>query len=247
MYKIAGLNKFPKLVHGFSTKKDGNMSFLFGSKKEVYQNRKKFLASLGADINKCVFLRSVHGTKISYVNRKHAGRGMKNPRKAVYADGLVTDGKGVFLFLLVADCLPVVFFDRKKKIISLVHAGWKELEKDILLKAGRLLINKYDCFPDDIEVAIGPCIHKKSYLFKDLVQKEDKKWSLYIKKLKDGQYLVDLLGQAKNQLQEVGIPLKNLHVSGVDTARSRRFYSNYKSKGNNEEQGRFACVVGIRS
>ena len=75
MYQIKAFLKFPGLVHGFSTKADGNMSFKFGKKEEVIKNRKKFLSKLGIELNSCVALVTQHDDEITVANRSLAGRG----------------------------------------------------------------------------------------------------------------------------------------------------------------------------
>ena len=41
------------------------------------------------------------------------------------ADGLVTSLKQVPLLIFTADCVPIVFYDKKQGVIALAHAGWR--------------------------------------------------------------------------------------------------------------------------
>ena len=91
MYQIGKFKEFKEIVHGFSTKADGNMSFLYGSKKTVLQNRLKFLETLKIDSNNCVVLTVLHGKKIKNVLSKDIPCGFYNFDSSIKADGLITN------------------------------------------------------------------------------------------------------------------------------------------------------------
>ena len=40
-------------------------------------------------------------------------------------DAVVTDLKGYCLCVSTADCVPVLLYDKEKKVIAAVHAGWR--------------------------------------------------------------------------------------------------------------------------
>lgn len=246
MYQIAKLQKFSGLVHGFSTKADGNMSFKFGKKKEVVKNRSKFLSKLGIKPNSCVALVTQHEDKIVVAGRSLAGMGIKNPKSAIAADGLITKEKNLYLFLLVADCLPIILYDPKEEILGIIHAGWRSTKLKIALKAVNKFKTKFNCGSSNICAAIGPAIHKESYKFKNPIQKKSRAWKPYLHDLPSAETAIDLVGYTKKQLEDAGVLVSNIFISNKDTARSKEFYSNYQdTRANPENQGRFACVLGL--
>lgn len=247
MYQINRLKKFKQLVHGFSTTKDGNMSFLLGSKKDVQENRRKFLVKLGIRLEECVALKAQHKDKIVVVDKKFAGIGMTNTKDAIRADGLITNVRGLFLFLLIADCLPIIVFDPKKEVIGLIHAGWRSTTKKIITKVVKLMNEEYDSNPADLHVGIGPCIHKESYKFNDPVQMTFKDWKPFLVRYSGGLTGINLLGYNNYLLKQSGVKDKNIFASKIDTATDKRFYSHYKDvqKGR-VDQGRFAFVIGLK-
>jgi len=101
----------------------------------------------GADV-KC-FAKQVHGAKV-LVPRSPA---FVNFREA---DGFVTDKKGYLLTIFTADCLPVLFYDKKSESIGAVHCGWKSTYKGIAEKAVRKMKKLYGAKPRDIKVFFGP-------------------------------------------------------------------------------------------
>ena len=257
MYQIPGLLKYPKLFHAFSSKADGNMANSILGKvvdfENVLENRERFLKRINVDIERCVCMWVTHGDEIIKVPKKSVGVSMRDYKKAVKVDGLMTNEKGIHLFLLVADCLPIILYDPKKSVVALIHAGWKGVDLEIARKSVKKLQNAYDSKSEDIIVGIGPCAHKDSFIKEDPSQKNDPRWKPFIDRVRpcqDGRgdvYKVDLLGYTKKQLFDAGIIIDNIHISGIDTVKDKRFFSHVRESSLPlKKQGRFACIVGLK-
>ena len=247
MYQIPKLKEFPDLIHGFSTIDDGNMSFKFGGENEVFENRKKFLEKLGIKPDSCVCLMGQHGDKIVVVGKNDAGSGIKDYTGALRVDGLITKEKGLYLFMLAADCLPIIFYSPKREIVGIIHAGWRGVDKEIAAKTVKKLEKEFDCKATDLIIAFGPAALKDSYIKGNPSQKSLPKWEAFLEKINDSKYKIDFVGFCKQQLIKAGVKKENLFESGVDTIKDSRFYSHYRdSKTQSGDKGRFACVVGIR-
>ncbi|MBI5452692.1 peptidoglycan editing factor PgeF [Candidatus Gottesmanbacteria bacterium] len=76
-------------------------------------------------------------------------------------DGLVTN-KPLLLGIRTADCLPIFFFDPKKKVTAAIHAGWKGLYEGIIINALNKMI-KLGSSPMNLKVAVGPHIQVCCY------------------------------------------------------------------------------------
>ena len=103
----------------------------------------------------------------SVLNQVHSNKvvlGSKSQVNAkVEADGLINDKHNQNLWIYTADCMPILFADKRKRFVAAIHCGRKGLETKII----KNLIKKfYDrgCSKDDLLVAIGPSISKKNYL-----------------------------------------------------------------------------------
>jgi len=99
----------------------------------------------------------VHGNNIRIVTEADSGKIFPE------TDGFITGRKGIILTVFTADCLPVFIFDKKKKVIGLVHAGREGLRKLIIERALGLFTDKFGSGLSDIRVAIGPHICKECY------------------------------------------------------------------------------------
>lgn len=255
MYQIPQLTRYHKLFHAFSTKADGNMAnSILGEivdYDKVIKNRERFLKKVGVDMDKCICMWVTHGDGIVTVPKETIGISMRDYKKAVKVDGLMTNEKGVYLFMLIADCLPIIFYDPKKGVLSLVHAGWKGVDMEITKKAVKKMVKEYGSEPSDIIVGIGPHAHKDSFVKENPAQKDDPRWKAFIKKVDSREdadsYKIDLAGFTKKQLIDIGIRENNIYVSDVDTVKDGRFFSHACEHSLPiTKQGRFACVVGMR-
>ncbi|MAG59573.1 hypothetical protein CMO96_02165 [Candidatus Woesebacteria bacterium] len=243
MYQLPKLQKVKNLTHGFSTRQDGNVSFRFGKEDEVLKNRENFLKQLSISPKNCVKMTLEHSTDIEVVDKNHLGRGMFK-EDSIGADALITKEKGIFLFVMVADCLPIILYDPPGEKVALVHAGWQGTDKKFLEKVVQRF-SDLGSNPADIIVGIGPGIHKESYIHKDPEQKQKKDWEPFLKDLDDGQTEIDIVGYNIQQLVDSGVLKRNIEVSSIDTAKSKDFFSHYRVMRTGEPEGRFAAVVGM--
>src|SRR5215472_6501084 len=100
-----------------------NLSFGVGDRpQDVLENRRRAAAALGADLGDFVFGSQVHGAVARVVTRADRGRGAAVADAGVgEADALVTGDPGTVLGALVADCVPILLYDRGAHVIACVH------------------------------------------------------------------------------------------------------------------------------
>jgi len=147
--------KEKKLKIIFSTKKDGTMKV---GDKEGEKHREKFLRKMGIQKESTIFMKCSHEKKIKEVSKKEGGKIVEG------ADGLLTKEKGIFLGMTFGDCLPVFLWDKEKRVISLLHCGWRGIAKGIV-EEGVKKMKRFKIKPKDIFAFVGPGICKKHYVF----------------------------------------------------------------------------------
>jgi polyphenol oxidase len=247
MYQIPKLREIKSINHAFSTVNDGNMSFVYGSLEATVKNREKFLQKIGIDINNCISSYIEHGTGVVLVDKKHLGVGMMDSKEEVRCDAMLTNEKNVFLFLKTADCAPVILYDGTKKVLGLIHIGWKNVENEIMKKVVKICKTRYKIDSKNLQIYIGPYVHKNSYIKENPSQLKDSKWKNYLSEVNLNTYKIDFIGLFKAQLMGLGVKKSNIFDCNIDTARDHRFYSHLISiKENGANEGRFACVVGMK-
>lgn len=73
-------------------------------------------------------------------------------------DALVTAERGVLLTIRTADCLPVLLVDRRLRVITAIHAGWRGTLTRVVEKAVGEMRRLFDSHPGDLLAALGPGI-----------------------------------------------------------------------------------------
>ncbi|MGE5540769.1 MAG: polyphenol oxidase family protein [Bacillota bacterium] len=221
-----------------STKADGNLSLTWGEQNEVETNRRSFLTRFGKTPQDCVVMEVEHGDRILQVDSSHKGQ-------TLTAEAFITADTDVTLFLLTADCFPVGFYDPTKQVIALAHLGWRPVDKQLAVKVVEKMVQEFDSNPSDIQILIGPGIHKESYRFNNPAQNQNPEWADFLTDLENGETQVDLIGYITKQLRETGVAEGNIQVSPVDTAASPQYFSHYRAARTGEPEGRIATIIGL--
>lgn len=201
---------------------DGNMDFRFGDTKQVLKNRQQFFESLSINSKQIAEVQQVHGNKVIVIDN------IPNPETEV--DGLITNKKGVYLMLKIADCMAVAFFDPKNRVIALIHVGWRSLGKGIIKHAVLKMAKNFDSKPQDLIIqfspSIGPCCYK-----------------------------MDLWEQAEKQLVILGVLEKNIdnpkictyHTNKTSLLLCNKYFSHRKSEDQNLPEARFITILGLKN
>jgi len=143
--------------------------------------------------------------------------------------------------------VPLLIFDKKRKMIAAIHAGWRGAYKGIIKKVIKFMFSR-GCKKDDMIVAIGPCISVESYeikkQFKDKFIKKDKENIKFFKNIKNKIYF-DLPKYAKKQVKLNKI--KNINLLNIDTFdKKNNFFSARRSlRLNHSDYGRNISIIMI--
>ena len=125
-----------KIEVGISEINDGNMRFFGdGDESEIIKNQKRLGKMIG--LSDTVRVRTIYGerkffTEYAEITKENLPKySIKNFEKEIpVSDGLVTRETEVGILLPLADCLGVVAFDEKQKIVGLLHSGRQNVEQD---------------------------------------------------------------------------------------------------------------------
>ena len=144
--------------------------------------------------------------------------------------------------------MPILIYDRKLKIISAVHAGWKGVYKGIVNNVVKFFLEN-GSRTKDIYIVIGPCITEKNYEvrndFKKKFLKKDKKSKIFFKSRKNKTYF-SLNKYVYNQLKKIGI--ENLEIINKDTFdQKNNFFSSRRSiRYKENDYGRNITIIMIK-
>jgi hypothetical protein len=183
----------------------------------------------------------VHGTRVAVIRQ---GEKPHLPLKGV--DGLVTDRPDVLLVVKHADCVPIFLFDRVRRVIGLVHSGWRGTVGKIGLVALQKMLIGFDSRVGDIFVGIGPgaraCCYRKP---KDSLLAQLPEWHDYLE-TKDGAMAVSLSGFIKRTFEDAGIPENQISDCEICTIHNRNYWSWTRQRDQKEERGMGVSVLGLK-
>jgi YfiH family protein len=168
-----------------------------------------------------------------------------SPEPAI-ADAVITGERGILIGVQVADCVPILLYEARKKIVGAVHAGWRGTAAGILKKTVNLICQRFYGNAADILVAIGPSIRICSYevdgeVF-SAVKKQTGEGGYY--RRRGDKYLLDLAAANKYQAMSVGIRESGVWVSEDCTFCSpQKFFSYRYAKGSIGRQGGFIGIL----
>ena len=209
--------------HGFFTKTSSEIKLSLLSKH------------LNKDNSNCV-LNQIHSNKIFFGSKTQGN-------EKVEGDGLINDKHNQNLWIYTADCMPILFADKRKRLVAAIHCGRKGLETKIIKNIIKIFYKK-GCSKDDLIVAVGPSISEKHYLIdkrtlqkfyknsahNELINCAEDERILFKLKTKDSIPL-DLKKYAQIQLLNENIPNSNIDICNLCTYESNYdFYSWRRSK-----------------
>lgn len=253
-YTIDAFEKTGLVRHCFSTKRGGvsdgvytsmNLRFNCDDKREnVEKNFEILCGGIGIDVKNAVLSNQVHEDKIVSVGKKDCGNGLFFENKFLSADGLITDEPEVALITFYADCVPVFFLDKKKRVIASVHSGWRGTVARIAGKAVDKFRNDYHSRPEDILVGIGPSIRKCHFeVGEDVAEIFRKEFGEDTVTSEAKKPHVDMQKAVVKTLSESGILNENITDSGICTyCNSDLLFSHRKTMG---KRGNLAAVISL--
>ncbi len=249
-YLISPLLEKEGVKHCFTTRLGGvseeehlsslNLGFLRGDRDEfVIKNVNIVCSALSFTEENLSRTNQVHDSKVAI---------LKEPVKvSVGCDALVTDKGGIPLLSTSADCVPVLLYDREKKVCASIHSGWKSTVKKIVLNAVKAMVNEYGSDPADILAAIGPSIGKCCFQIKKDVYdafSESFRDLSFIKEEGDGiHYRADLWEAVRRTLIEAGLKDENISLAGECTVCNNQLY--FSSRAGKGKFGSLGAIIEL--
>ncbi len=230
-----------------------NLSFsVEDDSSNVRENRRRFAAAIGVDESRVVCAQQVHGDRIGYVDESNAGAGYEAADTAVPGiDGMVTDRRGVALWLGFADCVPVLLHDPVRHAVGIAHAGWRGTLATISRRLVEAMVERFGSDPANLRAAIGPSIGPCCYTVgPDVVESFERSWSSI-----EGLFVVDRSGDRSPRLNlweanrrtlvGAGVLERRVAISGHCTScEVEEFFSHRAQRG---RAGRIAAVIALAS
>lgn len=194
-----------------------------------------------------VFLQQVHGVACLQVHQASP--------PAQVADACWTRDSAVACTIMVADCLPVLLCDKSGQWVAAAHAGWRGLagQHGVGVLESLLADLSGACVPvSGVMAWLGPCIGPQVFevgpKVKAAFDDGSKEIQALFKPIRDGKFLADLAGLARNRLLALGVT----SVYGNDSTAPwctvsgpQLFFSHRRDGGHLGRTGRMAACIWL--
>ena len=248
MFYSRKFKKFKDLKHCFFSRKGGFSKGIYkslncgkGSKDNrvnVIKNLNYVSKKMEVKKNNLILMYQTHSNKVVEIKKQ-------NFKKKIYADAMITSIRNLVLCVVTADCVPILIFDKKNKIIGCIHSGWKgaftNIIKNTILKIKRLNPK------NEIYASIGPCIGKNSYevdlkFQKKFIKKSKKNIRYFLKKNKNKR-LFNLRKYVHDKLLELKV---NINHVKYDTFKEKDNFFSFRRSYLKKEKDYGRCISVIK-
>lgn len=210
-------------------------------RENILENYRRACDAVHIDYTKCVLAKQTHTVNIRVVTEDDAGKGLICESDIKDIDGLITNIPGIPLVIFYADCVPILLFDPKEKVLACLHGGWRGTVHGIAEKGVNIMKSKFNC--SDIYAAvgpsIGPCCFETGLEVADIFN--EKGFCDFIE-YRNQKAFIDLWGVNERILKNCGV--KNISLAKICTVcHSDEFFSH---RGCGPSTGRMALIASIR-
>jgi YfiH family protein len=197
----------------------------------VAENRRRVLAAVGPAGQRLATMQQVHGRDVALVDGTEA--------TPPTADALVTTTPGVVLTVLVADCTPVLLWDRRARVVAAAHVGRRGLAAGVVAATVEAMTTLRGR-PDRMYAVIGPAVCPEHYEVPPQMQAEVAAAApAATASTSDGRTALDIRAGVLAQLRDCGVSL-GMHMPQC-TAETPSYFS-YRRDATT---GRFAGLVWL--
>ena len=209
---------------------------------DVAREQRGVAAALGVDPANVFSVTQVHGRRVALATEDDAVPAGSE------ADAIVTVRAWSAASVLIADCVPVLIGDQRRRAVAAVHAGWRGTAAGIVAATVDTL-RSVGVRASDLVVAIGPSIGPCCYQVDAPVRQafaaagaDTEAWFD-----PDGpdHWRLDLWRATSDQLRHAGVPMDAIHVAGVCTADHPAHCWSYRRDG--PATGRLIAGISLRS
>lgn len=252
VYQFENLLLESDIRHAITTRKGGisegytdSLNLGFGVDDHinyVEENRRRLAEFMEVPFERLIFQKQTHSTHYKIITDK-------NFRETILDnDALITAEKEIALAALGADCVPILLYDKKNKVIASIHAGWKGTVNGIVNTVMQVLQSEFNTHPENLIAGIGPSICAENYeVGPEVVEAFENTFSNHpslISNRHEDKAHVDLWLANKTWLMNNGVPEKNIEISGLCTYKNHETF--YSARYFKNKTGRFAACIMMK-
>lgn len=239
-YQSNLLKRFSNITSAFTTKESKNLAFHVGDIADnVIKNHKLLANELKYNYKTLVHMKQIHSNDVLKISKEH------NFYTPPTCDALITQDKNTPLMVMATDCAPILFYDPKKEVIAVAHAGRKGVFTNIVGNVLAAFSIEYGSKCADIFVSVGANIHACCYEVGEEIDAEAEALGYkYAMEQREGRFYLDINKIIKTQLLEAGVNATKIEFLKVCTSCSDANLYSYRRE---KETGRFAGIISLKN
>ena len=248
IYQSNLLSNFENLTHAFTSRDGGiskapynslNLAFHVGDNPLDAEKNHQLLASkLNYKLKNLVHMKQIHSSTVHSVDTQDD---FNHPPTC---DALITNKVDTPIMVMVADCTPVLFYDKKKQVIAVAHVGREGAFKNIIKNVINSFRDDFDSNTKDIVVAVGASIGVCCYEIGLDLYEQTKALNLsYSVEKRGSKYYLDIGKIIQKQLSECKIQKTNIDNFNICNCCNSDRYFSYRA---NQTTGRFCGVMMLK-
>ena len=247
MFYSKKLKKIKNIKHCFFSRKNGFSKGIYqglncgkgskDNKNNINKNLNYVAKKMNVVRTKLILMHQTHSNKVVEIKKD-------NYRRKINADAMITKMNGVAIGVLTADCVPIIVYDSKNKIIGCIHAGWKGaflgVIENTIKKFKKLNSN------NKIFASVGPCIGKKSYevdiLFYENFVSKSRSNKIYFKYKSKTKKMFNLRKYVTDKLLKLNVKVDQVNK---DTFTEKRNFFSYRRSRKLKQKDYGRCISTV--
>lgn len=229
-----------KEIKAFSTSRTGGISegmyasfncthYCGDNPMHVVANREKLCLDWRIHPSRLFIPRQVHDVRMEVVDEQFLTLSpTEQSARLDGVDALISPLPDCCLAISTADCVPILLYDTRARVIAAVHAGWRGTVARILTQVLNQMTLLYGTEGKNVKAVIGPSISLQAFEVGDEVYEQFFSANFPMRQIavRQEKWHIDLWEANRLQLLEKGVPAETIHVTGICTFNnSERFFS----------------------
>lgn len=254
VWEFSNISEYKEVSHYISGRRGGvskgdlgelNLSFKVNDEKaNVVENRKRLAEAMGVISEKILFPSQTHSTNIKVIESNTSDKDLED------TDAILTAEKGLLISVMSADCVPILLYDFKERVIGAVHAGWRGSVGRILSKTISAMEKNFGTKAENLIAGIGPSICQEVYEVGEEVivgvrKSLGEQPGILLNKGREDKAFLNLWEINKRQLLEAGVRESSIETAGICTYKNDTTFFSARKSGN--KAGRFAAGIMLRT
>ncbi len=229
------------LTHAFTCKKSNNIAFHVGDDtNSVIVNHQTLASQMHYHYENLVHMKQIHSNKVVRVNTEY------DFTTPIECDAIITNEPNVPLMVMVADCTPILLYEKNTHAIAAIHAGRAGAFQNIIKNSITMMTEEFNSNSKNIVAVLGPSICQNCYEVNEKIYEEAKILG-YGKAIlqKEDSFFLHVNQILMQQLQECGVTKNHIEVIQHCTSCEHHTFFSYRADGS--ATGRQAGIIMLRS